>query len=219
VARTPRAARDRPPWPAPRGWRDAPRLPRAFFARRAPAVARALLGRVLAHEVDGDVRAGIVVEAEAYRGGGVDPASHTYRGRTARNASMFGPPGHLYVYFTYGMHYCVNLVCELEGSGSAVLVRALEPIAGLDAMRAARGVDDWRRLARGPGCVTQALGLDRRHDGLDLSTGRVWVAGGIRTRRGFPVVTSPRIGIRHGLNRNWRYRLEGHPCVSAPGAG
>jgi len=190
------------------------RLSRAFFARPAPVVARALLGHVLAHDAAGGVRAGRIVEVEAYRGG-VDPASHAFRGRTPRNASMFGPPGHAYVYFTYGMHWCVNLVCAADGVGEAVLVRALEPVAGIDAMRAARGVDERDRLARGPGCVTRALGLDRRHDGLDLSRGPLWVGAG-RALGGFRIAHGERIGIRVGRERPWRFWLAGHPCVSGP---
>jgi len=190
------------------------RLPRAFFDRPAPIVARALLGRVLVHDARGGLRAGRIVEVEAYRA--LDPASHAFRGRTPRNAVMFGAPGHLYVYFTYGMHHCLNLVCEPPHHAGAVLIRALEPLLGLEAMMRARDTSDRDRLARGPGCVAQALGLDRRHDGLDLSRGTVWVARGERDCGGFRVATSPRIGIRVGLERRWRFFLEGHPCVSGP---
>ena len=134
-------------------------------------VARALLGRVLVSEVDGERVSGRIVEVEAYRGAH-DPASHAFRGPTPRNRPMFGLPGRTYVYFTYGMHHCLNLVCEPMGSPAAVLIRALEPLTGLDTMRARRRLkplDPIERLTRGPGCVAQALGVDRRHSGLELS--------------------------------------------------
>ncbi len=153
---------------------------------------------------------------EAYRGS-LDPASHAFRGRTPRNAVMFGPPGHLYVYFTYGMHHCINVVCEREGIAAAVLVRALEPLDGIEAMARRRGTADLRRIARGPGCVTRALALDRRHDGIDLVSGRVWIEGP-PDREGYPVAKSPRIGIRVGVEHRWRLFLAGHPAVSGPPA-
>lgn len=142
-------------------------LPRSFFDRPSHEVAPDLLGRVLVH---GPVAVRLT-EVEAYGGPGEDPAAHTYRGRTPRNAVMFGPPGHLYVYFTYGMHFCTNLVCLPEGHGSAVLLRAGEVVAGLDEARArrsggARAVTD-RDLARGPARLAVVLGLLREHNGLD----------------------------------------------------
>ncbi|MEO5987624.1 MAG: DNA-3-methyladenine glycosylase [Candidatus Eisenbacteria bacterium] len=190
-------------------------LPRAFYARPAPIVARALLGRVLVHDSREGRQAGRIVEVEAYRGER-DPASHAFRGITPRTRGMFGPPGHAYVYFTYGMHHCVNLVCEAQGSAAAVLIRALEPIEGLEAMRARRAVQQDARLARGPGCVAQALGLDRSHDGLDLTLGPLFVADLPRARGGHRLAVGPRIGIRVGLDRHWRFWLAGHPCVSVP---
>ncbi|MEV4371040.1 DNA-3-methyladenine glycosylase [Nonomuraea sp. NPDC049637] len=145
-------------------------LPRSFFDRPSHEVAPDLLGRVLVH---GPVAVRLT-EVEAYGGPGEDPAAHTYRGRTPRNAVMFGPPGHLYVYFTYGMHFCANLVCLPEGHGSAVLVRAGEIVAGLDDARARRTPAAGRRarlpdrdLARGPARLAVALGLLREHNGLD----------------------------------------------------
>ena len=190
-------------------------LPRAFYARGPRLLARALLGRVLVHD---DARAGrlagLIVETEAY-GGVDDPASHGHRGRTARNAVMFGPPGHAYVYFTYGMHHCFNVVCGREGRAAAVLVRALEPVAGLAAMRRRRGVDDPRRLARGPGSLARALGLDRRHDGADLTRPPLWIADLAPRRGGRPVSRGPRVGIRLAADRPWRYWLAGSAFVSA----
>src|SRR3712207_8134102 len=137
-------------------------LPRAYFARSVHDVAPELLGVTLL--VDGV--GGTIVEVEAYDQ--TDPASHGFRGRTARNAAMFGPPGHAYVYRSYGVHWCLNLVCEEEGVASAVLVRALEPTRGLEEMRARRGVHDVRGLCSGPGRLCQALAVTRAHDGLPL---------------------------------------------------
>ncbi len=135
---------------------------------------------------------------------------------------MFGPPGHLYVYFTYGMHHCVNVVCGPPGTPEAVLIRALEPLLGLDAMARARGTRVPEALARGPGCVTQALALDLRHDGLDLSSGRVWIAAGAAgaaERGARRILRTPRVGLSVGVERRWRFLLAGHPCVSGPRAG
>jgi len=192
-------------------------LPRAFYDRPPLVVARALLGRSLVHDSPEGRVGGRIVEVEAYRGHR-DPASHAFRGRTARNAVMFGAPGHAYVYFTYGMHFCLNVVTEREGVASAVLIRALEPVEGLEIMRRRRGLASgpgtWLRLARGPGCVARALGLAREHDGLDLTRGPLWLTDRTR-RRGFRVAAGPRIGIRVAQERPWRLFLLGHPCVSA----
>ena len=179
------------------------------------AVARDLLGRVLVSDAGGERVAGRIVEVEAYRSSG-DPASHAFRGRTPRNAVMFGPPGHAYVYFTYGMHHCVNLVCEPEGRAAAVLIRALEPLEGLDALRRRRGRDDMRSLLRGPGCVTQGLALSREHDGADLARGPLRVLPGGGRRRGERVRRGPRIGIRHGLEWAWRFWFADDEYVSGP---
>src|SRR5439155_6165095 len=126
------------------------------------------------------------------------------------------PPGHAYVYFTYGMHHCLNVVCEPEGTAAAVLVRALAPLAGESLMRRRRGVGIRERLARGPGCVAQALGLSRAHDGADLVSGALWVSREPSHREGRPVLAGPRIGITRGATLPWRYWLAGHPCVTAP---
>ncbi len=189
-------------------------LPREFYARPALRVARALLGRVLVHDGPEGRCSGRIVEVEAYRGSS-DPASHAFRGVTPRNRVMHGEPGHAYVYFTYGMHHCLNVVCEPVGHASAVLIRAFEPLVGLESMRRRRGVEESVRLGRGPGCVAQALGLDRRHNGLDLTSGPLFIAAGDPDRAGHRIVSGPRIGIRVGLEREWRFWLAGHPCVSA----
>ena len=152
---------------------------------------------------------GRIVEAEAYDQ--EDPASHGYRGRTARNESMFGPPGHAYVYRSYGIHWCLNLVCGEEGIAEAVLIRALEPTAGLDEQRRRRGVEDVRGLCSGPGKLCQALGVTRDHDGaaLDAPPFR------LEERDGVPdIVTGPRIGITRATDLSWRYALAGSRFVS-----
>jgi DNA-3-methyladenine glycosylase len=178
------------------------------------SVARALLGRVLVRDAPDGRAAGIIVEVEAY-GGERDPASHAYRGPTARNRVMFGPPGHAYVYFTYGMHHCVNVVTGREGQARAVLVRALEPLEGVALMRRRRAIEPVHRLARGPGCVTAALALTRASDGMDLTRGPLWIADRPPVRSG-RVARTPRIGIRVATEWLWRFAFAGHPCVSGP---
>ncbi|GAA1504360.1 DNA-3-methyladenine glycosylase [Sphaerisporangium rubeum] len=197
-------------------------LDREFFARPAPEVAPELLGRVLAH---GAVAVRLT-EVEAYGPPGEDAASHTYRGRTPRNAVMFGPPGHMYVYFTYGMHYCANLVCLPEGQGSGVLMRAGEIVAGHDEARsrrhrpgtgsplARRGLPD-RDLARGPARLAVALGIGREHNGLDCCADD----GTPRILEGTPAVpasirSGPRTGVSSAADVPWRFWIDGDPTVS-----
>jgi len=215
-----RNVRAAPRWrPESAAGADARPLPRSFYARPVLVVARALLGRTLVHDTSAGRLAGIVVEVEAYRGAD-DPASHAYRGKTDRNAVMFGAAGHAYVHFTYGMHHCLNVVTGREGAASAVLIRALEPLEGMERMRWQRRVEVVERLACGPGCVAQALGLDRRHNGVDLTTGPLWVSDGPARRRGLTTKAGPRIGIRVAREFGWRFLLAGHPCVSgSPRAG
>ena len=154
---------------------------------------------------------GVIVETEAYAPD--DPASHSFGGRTSRNATMFGPAGRLYVYRSYGVHWCANVVCGEEGVGAAVLLRALEPTSGLDEMRARRGVADSRLLAAGPGRLTQALAISGIHDGLDLAEPPFELIASETTRR---VIESPRIGITRAMDRLWRYSLAGSTFVSRP---
>jgi DNA-3-methyladenine glycosylase len=178
-------------------------LPRSFFAVGSRDLAPLLLNKVL---VRGG-RSGRIVEVEAYAGA-ADPASHAFRGRTARNATMFGPPGHLYVYFTYGMHFCANVVCGPEGEASAVLLRGLTPLTGVEEMRAARGpaARAERDLCSGPGKLCQALGIVRSLDGADLVTGDQGVSlGDDGTAPPAQPGVSGRIGISVAAEVPWRF--------------
>ena len=183
------------------------RIGRGFFDRSVHEVAPDLIGATLL--VDGV--GGLVVEVEAYDGR--DPAAHGYRGRTARNASMFGPAGHAYVYRSYGIHWCLNLVCEEEGSAAAVLVRSLQPTAGLEQMRERRGLEEERLLCAGPGRLCQALGVSRDHDGLALDEPpfELYSAAG-----GVDVAAGRRIGISVATEQPWRYVLAGSRYLSRP---
>lgn len=187
-------------------------LPRSFYRRDSRVVAVELLNKIL---VGADGRSGRIVETEAYCGA-LDPAAHTFRGKTRRNATMFGPPGHLYVYFTYGMHWCCNAVCGEEDEGTGVLLRALAPLTGLDAMRAARAkAHRDRDLCSGPARLTQALGITGAHDGIDIVTG----TGGFRiiddgTPPPHELVATARVGIRHAADEPWRWYVPGDPNVS-----
>ena len=196
-------------------------LPRSFFERPAPVVARDLLGRVVeSRTADGCVRVRLV-EVEAYAGED-DPASHAWRGPTPRTEVMYGPPGRAYVYFTYGMHWCLNLVCERQGRASAVLLRAGEVIEGVEPARARRGPrPPDRRLASGPANLAVALGVDGAWDGRSV----VAAGSGLRVLTGArveddQVAAGPRVGITRAVDTPWRFHLVGNPCVSGPrGAG
>jgi DNA-3-methyladenine glycosylase len=190
-------------------------LDRRFYARDPKVVARQLLNKVLVH----DECAARLVEVEAYCGG-IDPGSHAYRGQTPRNATMFGLAGGLYVYFTYGMHWCANAVCGDVDEGVAVLLRAAEPLRGLETMRARRGAAARRDrdLCSGPAKLCQAFGLDRRYDGADLVSGDRGVTivddGVAPPRR---PGNSVRIGLRAGAEHPWRWYVDGNPNVSRGG--
>ena len=193
------------------------RLSRDFFARDTLAVARELLGQRLVRVLDGERLSGRIVEVEAYIGEG-DQACHASRGRTRRNATMFGPPGHAYVYFIYGMHYCLNVVTEREEYPAAVLIRALEPREGIEVMRARRGGVPDVRLTSGPARLCQALGIDRRFDGADLCVSDALLF--IEKDTVVPdeaVATGPRIGVRgdeRALTIPWRFYVRGSRYVS-----
>lgn len=180
-----------------------------LLAGPALEVAPRLLGAVLRH---GDVAVRLT-EVEAYAGSD-DPGSHAFRGPTARNAVMFGPPGHLYVYFVYGMHHCANVVCGPEGTASAVLLRAGEVIEGVDVARVRRPTSSTRDLARGPGRLCRALGLDLGHSGATLGGGHLELVLGA-TPAETPVRTGPRVGLRQAGDRPWRFWLDGERTVSA----
>ncbi len=168
-----------------------------------------LLGSVLRC---GDVALRLT-EVEAYDGAN-DPGSHAYRGQTARNATMFGPPGHLYVYFTYGMHHCANLACGESGTAAGVLLRAGEVIEGLDAARSRRPGSSDRDLARGPARLCRALDIDRDDDGGDVHNGRVRLELG-QSPDPQQISTGPRVGLRQAADRRWRFWLTGEPSVSS----
>lgn len=181
-----------------------------FFQRPATELGPALLNKLM---VTSDGRVGRIVEVEAYTGSD-DPASHSHRGQTQRNATMFGPPGRLYVYLSYGIHWCANVVCGQAGEGTAVLIRALEPVAGLERMREARA--KARRdldLCRGPARLAQALGITGDDDGSDLLTGSFQLVDDGVPPPARPVVTS-RIGISRATNLPRRWYVPGNPHVS-----
>ena len=158
---------------------------------------------------------GVIVEVEAYLGAS-DPASHAFRGETARNRTMFGAPGHAYVYFTYGMHHCLNVVTEEAGTPHAILLRALVPTTGLERWRAARPDLPLERIASGPGRLCRALGLDRSHDGLDLTRSELIVREGPALAEPAAVRSGPRIGIRLARALPYRFWLAGEAAVSGP---
>ncbi|MET7766114.1 DNA-3-methyladenine glycosylase [Streptomyces sp. NPDC005336] len=190
-------------------------LPRSFFSRPAHVVAPELLGRVLVSQEGGVTVALRITEVEAYEGG-EDPASHGWRGRTPRNASMFGPPGHLYVYWIYGMHHAANLVCGTDGESHAVLVRAGEVIVGQDAAAERRpAARSQKELARGPGRLADALAITRALDGADICDPHSWV----RIACGAPVqadriMSGPRTGISRAHDVPWRFWTAEEPTVS-----
>ena len=190
-------------------------FPRAFYLQDTLTVAQALLGQCVWRRLpSGEALAGVIVETEGYLTG--DPACHAYRGPTPRNRTMFGPPGHAYVYFTYGLHMMLNLVCAPEGVAEAVLIRAIEPTEGVEAMRTHRGglLSD-RQLTNGPGKLAQALALTRQaDDGLDVTDPRSALQIRPRAHPLFEIVSTTRIGISQGVEAPWRFYIRGNPWVS-----
>lgn len=189
-----------------------PRMPgrllkRKFFARSVHEVAPDLIGATLLVNGVG----GVIVEVEAYHH--TDPAAHSYNGPTPRNAVMFGPPGHLYVYRSYGIHWCMNFVCEEEGSASAILIRALEPRHGLAAMRRRRNQHDEHALCSGPGKVCEALAVSDRHNGLALDCAPIAIHARVQIPQ---IVTGVRIGITKAADLPWRYGMRDSRFLSKP---
>ena len=199
-------------------------LDRAFFSRDPRRVARELLGKILVRQEDAARRCGRIVEVEAYLGA-EDPAAHSAAGNTARTAVLFGPPGHAYVYFIYGNHYCLNVSCEPEGQAGSVLIRALEPICGIEEMAQARGVEihspkDLVKLSSGPGRLAQAFSISRTRDnGCDLTCARgsLWIGEDGYLARGIRL--TPRIGITKAADKPLRYVLVGNAYVSGRRVG
>jgi DNA-3-methyladenine glycosylase len=205
----------------PRAQRRRP-LPREFYDRDLRRISRELLGKVLVRREGRRIRTARIVEVEAYLGVD-DPAAHSFSGRTARNAVLFGPPGNAYVYFIYGNHYCLNVSCLPDGVAGGILFRALEPLAGIEEMALARGLSvtvalgDLRQLTSGPGRLAEAFGITRERDnGKDLTSARsdLFIADdGYRVRR---ILTTPRIGITKAAERPLRYLIAGNEFVSGP---
>lgn len=194
------------------------RLPRSFYLLPTLKVARELLGFFLVRRIGKHRLVGKIVEVEAYLGT-KDPAAHTYRGRTQRNEVMFRKGGHLYVYFTYGMHFCSNVVTEEEGIGHAVLLRAIEPITGIEIMQDNRGLAKTGgaalslNLTNGPAKLCKALQIARAENGTDLLGNEIFIAAGERIPQ-HGIRTSTRIGIRNAVEKRWRFYIKGNPWVS-----
>lgn len=187
-------------------------MDRTIFRQDATAVARQLLGLYLVHETPAGRAVGRIVETEAYCED--DPASHTYRGETRRNRAMFGPPGHAYVYQIHG-HHCFNCTADRDGYGAGSLVRALEPVEGVDLMRSRRGVQQERALCSGPGKLTQAMGITMEQYGIDLlDRGSALRLEAPEAEQAFPVVQASRIGISRAKELERRFYIEGNPYIS-----
>ena len=187
-------------------------LPRKFYKRDTVDVARDLLGKLLVRKIDSAMLAGKIVETEAYRAHD-DPASHAFRGKTERNGVMFGEPGHAYVYFTYGNHFCLNVTARNHLPAGAVLIRAVEPIAGVESMLKNRQVSENTNIASGPGKLTKAMHITKEQNGKDLcSYGELYLAN--HDSIGYKIEISSRIGIVRATDKLWRFFIEGNPHVS-----
>lgn len=185
-------------------------FPLSAFEGDALVVARNIIGAVLVVNGAG----GIIVEAEAYDQS--DPASHSFKGMRPGNQSMFGPPGHTYVYRSYGVHWCLNFVCQPAGHGAGVLIRAIEPLFGIEQMQARRATRSHRLLCAGPGRLTQALGIDDRHDGLPLNGSALLLFKAQHPPETGEILAGPRIGITRAVDKPWRFGLAGSRFLSKP---
>lgn len=189
-------------------------LETSFFSRDTAVVAQQLLGKQLVHQINGTLLSGIIVETEAYAHAN-DPASHAYRRKTTRNYAMFGDVGHSYVYFIYGNCYCFNVVAYDETSpAGAVLIRALQPLRGIEWMQSKRSKEKIRDLTTGPGKLTQALGITKEHNGQKLHEDTGLYLLEEQAIESFDIVAAPRVGIREGLDKLWRFSIKNHPFVS-----
>jgi len=187
------------------------KLTRKFYNRPTLKVAKELLGKYLVIEKDGNYVSGKIVETEAYIGRN-DPASHAYRKVTPRNKIMFGDPGYVYVYFTYGMHHCLNFVTEKKGFPAAVLIRALEPVDGIEIMKKRRNTNDLVNLTNGPAKLCQTLEIDRTLNGADVCSDIMYVED--RGKKPTKIASSSRMGITEGKNKKWRFYIENNNFVS-----
>lgn len=183
-------------------------LPQSFYQQDAVSLAQALIGCKLVHRNAAGTTTGIIVETEAYCQD--DEASHSFRGMTKRNKVMFGEAGHAYIYFTYGMHYCMNVVAGPKGRAEAVLLRAVEPTEGVELMRQRRRTEDLHNLCSGPGKLVQAMGLLKEHNGASLTSENLHISPGGK----LPVATTPRIGIRQAVDKPWRFIAAGSPFIT-----
>ncbi|MBI3004534.1 MAG: DNA-3-methyladenine glycosylase [Ignavibacteriales bacterium] len=190
------------------------KVPRSFYLRPTIQVARELLGKFLVRRLRGKLLIGKIVEVEAYRGV-LDPASHAYRGKTKRNEVMFWEGGHLYVYFTYGMHFCANVVTRNEGIGEAVLLRAVEPVKGIGTMQRNRRKSrlETKKLTSGPAKFCQAFGITQKENGTDLMGNTIFIANGEKIARS-QIGSSTRIGINVAMEKKWRFFVKGNVWVS-----
>ncbi len=188
-------------------------IPRRFYERDVVDVARDLLGKLLVREIEGKRLVGKIVEVEAYRGRD-DPASHAYRGRTKRNEVMFGKPGLAYIYLAYGVNWCLNITAEPEGEPAAVLIRAVEPLEGLEDMMTNRGVNSIKNLTNGPGKLTKAFKIDGSLNGWDMTRGELLYVTYPDKKEDFEIGVSARIGIKAGLDKLWRFFIKDNPFVS-----
>lgn len=188
-------------------------LPRRFYIRETLTVAEELLGKKLVRHTDSTRLVGKIVEVEAYRGSD-DPGSHAYRGMTPRNRLMFGKGGFAYVYFTYGMHYCFNVVTERQNAPGAVLIRALEPLNGIETMRKNRGNKNLLNLTNGPAKLTEAMSITKKQNGLDLTRSKELFICEPKVKEKFEVVSTKRIGIKGGADKPWRFYIKNNKFVS-----